>query len=55
MTTTAFVGHYRNDPAAAAAIGGIWMTRIVVVQVEADGPTTKADCLNQLYAALARL
>ena len=47
-----FVGHYRNDPATRAAIAGIADHRIEAVQVEADGPTTKADCLNHLYDAL---
>jgi adsorption protein B len=27
--------------------------RIIAVRVDSDGPTTKADCLNRLYAALA--
>jgi len=47
-----FVGHYRNDPATAAAIASVADPRIHPVQVEADGPTTKADCLNHLYDAL---
>ena len=47
-----FVGHYRNDPATAAAIASIADARIEMVSVEADGPTTKADCLNHLYDAL---
>ena len=47
-----FVGHYRNDPATAAAIASVTDPRIHPVQVEADGPTTKADCLNHLYDAL---
>ncbi len=49
-----YVGCYRNDPAtvaaAAAAAGGDPRVRLVVTQM--DGPTTKADCLNRLYAAL---
>ena len=49
-----YVGCYRNDPAtlaaAAAGAGGDARVRLVVNQV--DGPTTKADCLNRLYAAL---
>ena len=44
-----FVGHYRNDPATAAAIASVADPRIEAVEVSADGPTTKADCLNQLY------
>lgn len=47
-----FVGHYRNDPATAAAIASVSNDRIIPVTVEADGPTTKADCLNHLYDAL---
>ena len=47
-----FVGHYRNDPATEVAIASISDERLVAVQVEADGPTTKADCLNHLYDAL---
>ena len=47
-----FVGHYRNDPATAAAIASVNDSRIHAVEVERDGPTTKADCLNHLYDAL---
>ena len=47
-----FVGHYRNDPATAAAIASVEDDRIEAVTVEADGPTTKADCLNHLYDSL---
>ena len=47
-----FVGHYRNDPATAAAIASVTDERIESVLVDADGPTTKADCLNHLYDAL---
>jgi len=47
-----FVGHYRNDPATRAAIESVRDARIVPVEIDADGPTTKADCLNRLYAAL---
>jgi len=47
-----FVGYYRNDPATQAAIAGVADPRIEPVEVPADGPTTKADCLNHLYDAL---
>ena len=47
-----FVGHYRNDPATAAAIASVSDLRVVAVDIGVDGPTTKADCLNRLYAAL---
>jgi adsorption protein B len=51
---TIFVGYYRNDPATRTAIQEVDDPRIVAVAVNADGPTTKADCLNHLYAALQR-
>ena len=47
-----FVGYYRNDPATAAAIASVHDDRIEAVEVDCDGPTTKADCLNYLYDAL---
>ena len=47
-----FVGYYRNDPATAAAIASVSDERIEAIEVEIDGPTTKADCLNHLYDAL---
>ena len=47
-----FVGYYRNDPATAAAIASVDDPRIEPVEVSADGPTTKADCLKHLYDAL---
>ncbi|MFL6740492.1 MAG: glycosyl transferase family protein [Sphingomicrobium sp.] len=47
-----FVGYYRNDPATKAAIASVADPRIEPVLVDADGPTTKADCLNHLYDAL---
>ena len=47
-----FVGYYRNDPATAAAIASVGDTRVHPVEVTADGPTTKAHCLNHLYDAL---
>lgn len=47
-----FVGYYRNDPATAAAIASVVDYRIEPVLVEADGPTSKADCLNHLHDAL---
>ena len=43
-----FVGHYRNDPGTAAAIASVRNPRVEAVEVDADGPTTKADCLNHL-------
>lgn len=49
-----FVGCYPNDPDTAAAIMKAARTNadIRLVAVEHDGPTTKADCLNQLWRAL---
>jgi Glycosyltransferase like family 2 len=47
-----FVGHYRNDPATRAAIESVRDPRIIAVEIDVDGPSTKADCLNRLYAAL---
>ncbi len=49
-----YVGCYRNDPAtinaAIRAANGDSRFRLVIH--EREGPTTKADCLNRLYAAL---
>lgn len=49
-----YVGCYRNDPgtlgAALAAARGDPRLRLVIHG--RDGPTTKADCLNRLHAAL---
>ena len=52
---TVYVGCYRNDPATlAAAIRAIGNDRRVrLVTLAAQGPTTKADCLNRLYRAMA--
>ena len=49
-----YVGCYRNDPATAEAAirGAAGDPRLRLVVAERDGPTTKADCLNALYAAL---
>jgi adsorption protein B len=47
-----FVGYYPNDPATGAAIRSVADERIIAVLVESDGPTTKAHCLNRLFAEL---
>jgi adsorption protein B len=47
-----FVGCYPNDPGTAAAIASVRDERVHAVEVDRDGPTTKADCLNHLYDAL---
>jgi adsorption protein B len=50
-----YVGCYPNDAAtvrsAVHGIGGDARVRVVIL--DKAGPTTKADCLNRLYAALA--
>ncbi|UVI40392.1 glycosyl transferase family protein [Qipengyuania spongiae] len=49
-----YVGCYRNDAETplAAAIGADGDRRARIVIHDRDGPTSKADCLNRLYAAL---
>ena len=47
-----FVGVYPNDPAGIIAIAGVGDRRIQTVLCTAPGPTTKADCLNHLWAAV---
>ncbi len=49
-----YVGCYRNDPATlgAAIQAACGDPRLRLVIHGRDGPTTKADCLNRLYAAL---
>lgn len=51
---TLYVGCYCNDPAtvAAAMAGAGGDSRLRIVVLDRHGPTTKADCLNRLYAAL---
>ena len=50
-----YAGCYRNDSATLAALveGAAHDPRIRIVVHPGHGPTTKADCLNRLYAALA--
>ena len=49
-----YVGCYRNDPATAAALvdAAHADSRLRVITIDADGPTSKAHCLNSLFAAL---
>ena len=47
-----YVGHYRNDPATALAIGEVADPRVRPVALTVDGPTTKADCLNHLFGIM---
>lgn len=51
-----FVGVYPNDPITRAEVEALASEhpRIVCVVVERPGPTTKGDCLNQLYVAARR-
>lgn len=51
---TLYLGCYGNDPAtvSAAMEAACGDPRIRVVIGEQAGPTTKADCLNRVYAAL---
>lgn len=49
-----YVGCYRNDPDTLAALidAAPGDPRLRIVVHDRDGPTTKADCLNRLHAAL---
>ena len=53
-----FIGAYPNDPATIEAICAVIAEpggqRITLVVNSRPGPTTKADCLNQLWAAMRR-
>lgn len=52
---TIYVGCYRNDPATVEAVIGAACgdARVRIVVHDRNGPTTKADCLNRLYSAMA--
>jgi adsorption protein B len=47
-----YVGCYPNDPATLAAVTPFVGARIHVVPCQRPGPTSKADCLNQLWARM---
>lgn len=49
-----YVGCYRNDPATIRAVidAARGDTRLRLVVHGREGPTTKADCLNRLFAAI---
>ncbi|MGC4252855.1 MAG: glycosyl transferase family protein [Sphingobium sp.] len=49
-----FVGAYPNDPATIDAVSRIAVreTRVALAIHSSPGPTTKADCLNQLWRAM---
>lgn len=49
---TLFVGCYRNDPETCAVVRRLGDPRIRLVFCPLPGPTTKADCLNSIYAAM---
>ncbi|OYX47469.1 MAG: hypothetical protein B7Y87_00975 [Sphingomonadales bacterium 32-64-22] len=50
-----YVGCYANDPATmeAAIRGARGDSRLRIVVHQKAGPTSKADCLNRIYAAMA--
>lgn len=50
---TVFVGLYPNDPAGLAAVAALADGRLRLAINARPGPTTKADCLNSLWAAMA--
>ncbi len=51
---TLYIGCYRNDirTIASALASARGDSRVRIVICDADGPTSKADCLNRLYRAL---
>lgn len=49
-----FVGVYPNDQATIDAVASVGDPRISCVINPANGPTTKADCLNRLWSAILR-
>ena len=47
-----FVGCYRNDPRTCAVVRRVGDPRVRLAFCPRPGPTTKADCLNSIYAAM---
>jgi bacteriophage N4 adsorption protein B len=47
-----FVGTYPNDPATIAAVVARRSDSISIVRLTRAGPTTKADCLNGIWATM---
>ena len=47
-----YVGCYPNDPATAAAVWAYAGRRVRLVIGPAPGPTSKADCLNRIWARM---
>src|ERR1700693_2476031 len=50
-----FAGVYPNDELTVQAVAEAAMRhpRVHMITCEHDGPTTKGDCLNRIYAAIA--
>jgi adsorption protein B len=48
-----YVGCYPNDPGTIAAVRSVPDPRVRLVLGPVPGPTTKADCLNRLWEAMA--
>ena len=48
-----FVGLYPNDPDSRAAVAAITDDRLQAILCSRPGPTTKSDCLNHLWRAVA--
>ncbi|MEA3061272.1 MAG: hypothetical protein QOJ94_1053 [Sphingomonadales bacterium] len=48
-----YLGCYPNDPGTRAAAAAVGDPRIRLIVGAREGPTTKADCLNALWRALA--
>jgi bacteriophage N4 adsorption protein B len=46
-----YVGTYVNDPATVAEVEAVRDPRIRLVEGDVVGPTTKAECLNRVWAA----
>ena len=49
-----YVGTYPNDPATIAVVEAVGDPRVRLVRGDRPGPTTKAECLNRMWAALLR-
>jgi bacteriophage N4 adsorption protein B len=47
-----YVGVYPNDPATLAQVQYVAGHRVQPVVINGNGPTTKADCLNQVWAQI---
>jgi adsorption protein B len=49
---TLFIGCYRNDPDTLAVVRQLPDPRVRLAICPLPGPTTKADCLNSIFAAM---